>query len=133
MNTETKIGRPAESETDRLFRELDKPSLENLAYALRHPETWPKEFHWNFNYCEHCAMGLAHQLWAKNVAEARRSTGASIMAQAFAIPFSASREIFFGAGFSYRYRNGFPVLFASAITPEMVADKIDRFLKAAVD
>lgn len=27
------------------LKDVDKPSLENLSYALRHPETWPDGLH----------------------------------------------------------------------------------------
>jgi hypothetical protein len=42
---------------------LRAPSLEALAYALRHPETWPKGFAFDFESCPCCAMGLARALW----------------------------------------------------------------------
>jgi hypothetical protein len=55
------ISKP-QTETEKLFA-IDKPSLENLSYALRHPETWPKDFVWDYGECNDCAMGLAHRLW----------------------------------------------------------------------
>lgn len=72
----------SKTETERLFANLDKPSLHALSYALRHPDTWPEGFMWNYNQCHQCAMGLAHQLW--NIQEAAVTDGASIMARSSA-------------------------------------------------
>jgi hypothetical protein len=38
-------------------------TLSELSYALRHPETWPGGFEWDFYDCEKCAMGLAARMW----------------------------------------------------------------------
>ncbi len=43
--------------------DLSVPSLENLAYVLRHRETWPQGFVWDYRYSPSCAMGLTHMLW----------------------------------------------------------------------
>lgn len=125
------------SETDRLLRDLDKPSLGNLAYALRHPETWPKGFVWDYRECDQCAMGLAHQLWKGIIPRVDRSDGASIMANRFAIPYSAARDIFVGDGWTSSYtKNSFfglvktPIRYGS-VTPEMVADAIDAHIARA--
>ena len=42
---------------------LNRPSLRGLAFALRHPETWPAGFTWNYAKCNSCAMGLAAKIW----------------------------------------------------------------------
>jgi hypothetical protein len=42
---------------------LRAPSLQALAYVLRHPETWPDRFAFEFESCSRCAMGLAWALW----------------------------------------------------------------------
>jgi hypothetical protein len=44
-------------------RDLLVPSLENLAFMLRHPETWPEGFEWDYGCYAGCAVGLAHRLW----------------------------------------------------------------------
>jgi len=41
----------------------NKPSLQNLSYALRHREMWPKTFKWDYRSGNTCAIGLAAQLW----------------------------------------------------------------------
>lgn len=140
---ETKI--KPQTETERLFADLDKPSLHALSYALRHPDTWPDGFYWQFDQCDQCAMGLAHALW-KKIPKAHRHSGASIMAKAFAMPYSDADNIFMGHGEwaprrikTKTVRTGFLGLHLAretrqtldfrAVTPEMVADQIDAYLK----
>lgn len=142
MKTATKI----KAEASRLFSDLDKPSLHALSYILRHPDTWPKGFVWNFDDCETCAMGLAHRLW-KIIPPTKNKTAASIMANTFAIPYEAADSIFMGNNRGYpaswlarthtepgflwgerTYRN--PVSFDN-VTPEMIADEIDKYLTTA--
>lgn len=116
------------TETSRLLRDLDKPSLANLAYALRHPETWPEGFHWNYGRCDSCAMGLAHELW-KAIPNTYRQTGASVMARSFAMPFRDSERIFLEA---WKERTFPRNLFLSHnIGPDEVADRIDAYLQRA--
>jgi len=55
--------RQAPTETQALFQDLTKPSLHALSYVLRHPEMWPEKFNWGYQNCSSCAMGLAHKLW----------------------------------------------------------------------
>lgn len=124
------------------LRDLDKPSLENLSYALRHPDTWPANFTWSFERYSTCAMGLAHQLWSSIVPPPLQDStqcnlGSSIMAKVFAMPFEEAKNIFFGLG----PKSGWvPTRTAGhlwwkktlhingAVTPEMVADQIDKYL-----
>ncbi len=44
--------------------DLSVPSLENLAYMLRHRETWPEGFRWSYRNYNTCALGLADQMWS---------------------------------------------------------------------
>lgn len=106
----------AKSETEKLFADLDKPSLHALSYALRHPDTWPDGFVWDYKECDQCAMGLAHCLWRSSIPEADTWNGASIMAKKFAMPYGEAENIFFNH---------------KAVTPEMVADQIDKYLERA--
>lgn len=130
------------SETERLLRDLDKPSLENLAYALRHPETWPRGFVWDYSHCDHCAMGLAHALWRYSTEPPSNGphTGSSRMARTFAIPYEAAWRIFFeaAAGYSVEKKTWFGFGKPKTIpcpnenvTPEMVAKRIDAHLARA--
>ena len=41
------------------FIDLSQPSLEGLAYMLQHKH----DLIWEFYDCNHCAMGLAAQVW----------------------------------------------------------------------
>ncbi len=137
------------NETKALSQQLDKPSLHALSYCLRHPDTWPNEFVWDYKNCGQCAMGLAHALW-KSIPHTNVGNGASVMARCFAMPYGAALNIFFGREGAntadwvpYRTeeaREGFlwwkqtvtrqhPKL--GAVTPEMVADQIDLYLATA--
>lgn len=97
---------------------LDKPSLRALSYLLRHREEWPAAFMWDFSFCDSCAMGLACDLWFRG----RRMPG-----QLFPVDLDMGYEAFsdiFERPWNYMgYREGQPV------TPEMVADRIDAYLK----
>lgn len=118
-----------------------KPSLEGLVYALRHPETWPEGFVWNYRDCNSCAMGLARQLW-DSVPRTVRGTGASKMARTFAMPYEVANSIFMGKGPTAMdwlpfktenrgmlwWKEQFQVADHSRVTPEMVADQIEKYL-----
>jgi len=132
------------TETERLFS-LDKPSLHALSYALRHPDTWPAHFSWNFKHCNSCAMGLAHSLWGQ-IPEHQKSRdtngGASKMAKAFGMPFSEAKSIFFAIGGKWYpiieetkghlwWKKTYRKIDHENITPEMVADQIDAYLAKA--
>lgn len=127
-------------EATKLFQDLNKPSLATLSYALRHPDTWPDNFEWNYQYCDNCAMGLAHALW-KAIPQGSNdmNTGSSRMAKAFAMPFAAAKNVFFG-NFDWMptktkvkgilwWKKTTRKANHEAVTPEMVADQIDKYLK----
>jgi hypothetical protein len=130
-----------------LARDANKPSLHALSYALRHPETWPEGFVWDYGNCTKCAMGLAHQLWP-SVPTTTRVTASSAMARSFAMPLREASMIFLGgiplgpgraehASWVPTYirsqghlwwKRHFRSVDNAAITPEMVADQIDKYL-----
>lgn len=138
-----------------LFRDLNRPSLDSLSYILRHPDTWPKNFVWNYAWCSNCAMGLAHKLWKSSIPtpinlKAAENQNTSTMAQQFGIPYSSAHKIFYEAGASrteiiekqkltsssffgffktYETVHARRVIGNKAVTPEMVADDIDAYLK----
>lgn len=129
------------TEAEKLFQDLNKPSLHALSYALRHPDTWPADFVWNFEYCDQCAMGLAHQLW-KSIPESDNDvkTGTSRMARAFAMPYTDAKNIFFGNRDwtpqkewteGWIFKKTFKSHNLGAVTPDMVADQIDKYLAKA--
>lgn len=130
------------TETEQLFGDLDRPSLVGLSYILRHPDTWPKGFKWNYDNCTACAIGLAHRLWKDDIGPLRGfnadwCAGASIMARELAMPFAKALQIFYYANERERTRKKCFGLISivdtvcierEAVTPEMVADDIDSFL-----
>lgn len=131
------------TETEALFADLSKPALHTLSYALRHPETWPKDFVWNYVQCDKCAMGLAHSLWIKSVPTPRNSSLAeninvTNMARVFGISYTQAYEIFYGyhsvrwtdiTTGHWPFRKTTQTYNQTDITPDMVADTIDAYLK----
>lgn len=95
---------------------LERPSLEGLAYALRHREVWPKGFGWSYLECNHCAMGLACQLWR----EVSIPT-LGYVKDPLDIEQEDAERLFIGLGraINIPMRN---------VTPEHVADAIDALL-----
>jgi hypothetical protein len=119
-----------------------REGLRRLAFALRHPETWPDGFVWNFSYCENCAMGLACQLWMEDApnfsdADDEHRAYVSFIAHRLAVPFDDVQSLFLSADWAKRtmtkwfglvkIERKFPF---EKITPGMVADAIDRYLAA---
>lgn len=132
MDTKVK----SETEVERLFSNLDKPSLHALSYALRHPDTWPDGFVWSYSHCNQCAMGLAHQLWHSSIPKpsSKRNVGSSGMARAFKMPYDDASKIFFLGSDAYRRKIlGFKcgMIDYDSVTPEKVADAIDQYLATA--
>ena len=94
-------------------RKNGPPSLKPLSFMLRHKETWPEDFEWNFMSCDNCAMGLAKRTWSKHVREATTPE----MSKAFGLTIGQCGIFTMGAA-------------DHTITPEMIADRIDS-LQAA--
>ena len=126
-----------QTEIEALFQ-LNKPTLHALSYALRHPDTWPKDFVWNYRECNQCAMGLAHQLWAESIPNVDIDNAASVFARKFAMPYGVAKSIFLGdvkwcplktkIKGALWWRKEKEVTDLKAVTPEMVADQIDAYL-----
>ena len=119
----------APTELPSSLTDIGKPSLHALSYALRHPDTWPEGFVWEYSDCRNCAMGLAHQLW-NEIPWAGVDSGASLMARHFAMPYSRAKSIFFQTQWHSRIMGIFPRSYSS-VSPEMVADQIDKYLATA--
>lgn len=120
--------------------DLGKPSLHALSYALRHPDTWPNGFIWDYSDCHRCAMGLAHRLW-ESIPKVGKDTGASVMARKFAMPYTAAQDIFMGSGHwvprrlftrgHLWWKEHLSTQDFARVTPDMVADHIDAYLARA--
>jgi hypothetical protein len=100
---------------------LDTPSLKALAFALRHPETWPPEFAargWDYATRSRCAMGLAVALWPQ-IEPAPGWDGTSEWAEEqFGISTRAAKRLFYLLPDGDR----------SAVQPYHVAGAIDFYL-----
>jgi hypothetical protein len=110
------------------LQDLTKPSLEALSHILRHKELWPTGFEWNYGFCYSCAMGLAGELWDVFVP---RNPDAAVLnvSKAFGISRKVAGNIFGGEADWIPYHPGCVVVRdTNAVTPEMVADQIDKFL-----
>jgi len=114
-------------EHEKLFN-LSTPSLAGLSYVLRHKVLWPKDFKWNFMHCNACAMGLARRLW--DTLDRRKDKWGDLrsedIANAFNMPSRMVDYIFWGEGRWASTESGSTKL---NITPEMVADQIDKYLE----
>lgn len=128
-NSPTIVATTTDEALSRLVRSLAQPSLENLSYALRHPETWPDDFTWNFAFCGSCAMGLASKLWSlRGEVSDDIDVSMTTMARTFAMDLYRVGHIFGSSEFTERWwRNAkSPEL----VTPAEVADAIDRYVAA---
>lgn len=133
----------ATTEGTKLFNDLNKPSLENLSYVLRHPDMWPTGFVWDYRNCNNCAMGLAHQLWDQ-IPQTGTDSGPSVMAREFAMNYTAARSIFLGGQWCptktkisttgslwWKKEKTTTKWDLRKVTPDMVADQIDKYLATA--
>lgn len=107
---------------------MDKPSLVALAYSLRHPETWPEGFQWDYSTCQTCAMGLAAKLWSMHEPDSTAGW-LSQVARTFAVPMEDVVRIFQDAKMPFDWRHPFAERNTlQCVTPERIADLIDCFL-----
>ena len=97
--------------------DLSKPSIAALSYALRHRETWPKDFKWNFFCCTTCAMGLAARLWTQ-LRPFHENIGANL-----GVSISAAHRIFVQAAWEWGGPTDSP-----DVSPEDIADLLDAHL-----
>jgi hypothetical protein len=122
-------------EVQALSRITDRPNLVALAYSLRHPETWPADFVWDYRNCTTCAIGLSLRLWPKLQLPDGQMAQQTWIAREMAMPYEAAKRMFFSLGPPKRVREGWfraPHWIAdqSAVTPDDVANAIDRYLAA---
>lgn len=93
----------------------DRPSLRSLSYVLRHRDMLPKDFEWDYTDCRTCAIGLAGRLWGLTL-QPRATDNGMMIAEVMGTTYTSVACIFFNLS---------P---AATITPDDVADAIDRYL-----
>jgi hypothetical protein len=104
-----------EWERDQLL-DLNKPSLRALSHILRNKKLWPNGFNWYYGSCDRCAMGIAYQLWSDHI----KNPVPDDIYKPLNIEIDIARHLF-----TSEYNN----MWYSDVTPEMVADRIDEYLK----
>jgi hypothetical protein len=103
---------------------LDHPSLEALSYLLRHKEYWPAGFEWEFQSYGSCALGLADKFW--------HNFGYEVDGMFADIPYTTYQKIFIHSDTKppvkvfWLFRRE---RYHEEVTPEMVADQIDDYLR----
>lgn len=110
-----------------LARDIERPNLVALSYALRHPDTWPQDFVWNYNECDQCAMALACELWP-NLEQPNESDFLKTktwISRVFAMSYRTAENIFLKLHMKLSGN-------ALDVTPDDVADAIDAYLKEPV-
>ena len=96
--------------------EQRQATLRDLSFALRHPDTWPKDFDWNYSDCHKCAMGLSYRLWPQQIKEPTTQA----MVDGFGMNVTVASEIFTAAG---RHASSI-----KDVTPAIIADMIDELV-----
>ena len=119
----------------KLSQIADRPSLVALSYALRHPETWPEDFVWDYSDCTTCAIGLATRLWPSMNCPAEQKVQETWIAREMAMSHREAVNIFFGMAPEmivrdqwYRKQVKFDF---DAVRADDVADAIDRYLQVS--
>lgn len=105
-----------------LARDMERPNLVALSYALRHPETWPEDFVWNYSDCGMCAMGLACELWPQLTLPSSTLSTKSFLARTFAMSYKTAVKVFWEMHSALQTK-------LDNVMPDDVADAIDSYLK----
>lgn len=108
-------------DNEAFLRESDTPSLERLSYVLKHPETWPPGFQWDFSFCDTCALGLAREMFDLDFACSDN------VAKAIGISHDDAYRIFIQMdGKKFPWYKMFPG--PRDVTPQMVAKQLDEII-----
>ncbi len=103
--------------------DLTRPSLRGLSWLLRHREAWPRHHHvWDYSRGRTCATGLARYQWPDAVS-ATCFNPANDIAAALGLSLTEAWPLF--ASRAYH-----PIA-DDAVTPEMVANRIDAYLQSS--
>lgn len=113
------------------LQDLSKPSLRALSYMLRHKELWPVGFKWYFGSCKSCAMGLANVLWTTeppfpSIFDEFDYRWNTIRDN---FPTDFVQDVFYGSKFEGGYMGDHIEVLYKGITPEIIADEIDNYIK----
>lgn len=117
-----------DSEFLKTVPDLSAPSLEGLSFLLRHRDRWPEDHRWAFQYgllmkdseTVGCALGIAQLIWGLPICAMKSHHVAAL----FGMEDEDFGRIFHSEGRSY----GYAPLQPADVTPEQVADAIDRYL-----
>lgn len=107
------------------YAPLAYPSLKNLSTVLRNRHMWPEFFAWDFRSFSCCAVGLAEEFWPDQqslVSEMFRELSFQNFANIFTDP-TRKPSVTRWWVFKRKRRH-------DEVTPEMVADQIDAYLKS---
>jgi hypothetical protein len=97
-------------------------TLQELSYLLRHQQIWPSDFEWYYGDCKTCAMGLVHRLHGL---EQHEEIGLALSLKKMEKIYGIGEEdagLIFSAWMLGNHHH-------DDITPEDVADAIDRYLE----
>jgi hypothetical protein len=99
-----------------------KYTLGDLRDLLRDSAKWPEGFEWDYGYRYTCAMGLASRVFDLHL------KGASDWCIYFEIDYDDLYKLFIDCSWWQSLRARF--ILKNYVTPEMVAKRIDKFLKS---
>jgi len=128
-----------DKEVEALSRITDRPNLHALVYALRHPETWPANFVWDYGDCAQCAIGLSLRLWPQLKLPKGQLAQETWIAREMAMSHRQAKAIFFylGREKTVMVKTGWfrsitkRVYDRRCVTADDVADAFDRYLATA--
>ena len=103
-------------------------TMADLAWRLRHPETWPKGFKWNYGKCTTCAMGLAWALSGRRPEAMLRSNPSRSFGDVIKVLRDVEPEDVPGLQEIFLFLSYHRSVSNRDITPEIVADAIDAHL-----
>lgn len=102
--------------------DLERATLENLSWLLRHQEAWPPGFRWNYACPDGCAIGLTIRQWGGPAGFLTLRDAEYWMRRRFQLWGGDFVDDVF---FNYARRH---LVKTSVVRPEQIATEIDRYL-----
>lgn len=102
--------------------DLERPTLENLSWLLRHQEAWPPGFRWAYAHPDGCAIGLATRQWGGPVGFITLRDAEYWMRRTFKLWLDDFVDDVF---FNYARKRKTRMI---RVRPEQIATEIDRYL-----